>query len=123
MKTSKPTGVTRNACAFRDKWRCVRCGKELYGIQASLHHRRLRSHPFPGLHKTGNLIWLCGSGTTGCHGWVHAHPEESYENGWMVHGWDNPTLVPVTVGGNGRYLLDDYGKARKVTGVVADSLL
>ena len=50
------------------------------------------------------LFWLwaglscflsSGSGTTGCHGWVHAHPREAYEHGWMVHGWANPEEISV----------------------------
>lgn len=27
---------------------------------------------------------LCGSGTTGCHGWTHAHPAAAYGAGLMV---------------------------------------
>jgi hypothetical protein len=23
-----------------------------------------------------------------CHGHVHANPTESYEHGWLLHGWD-----------------------------------
>lgn len=120
MKIDQPSKETCELVDRRDSYRCVRCGVSLYTTYGARHHRKLRSHSYgQEKHSASNLIDLCES----CHGWVHAHPEESYENGWMVHGWDNPTLVPVTVGGNGRFLLDDYGKARNVTGVVADSLL
>ena len=27
-----------------------------------------------------NLLWVCVT----CHDWIHNHPEESYEVGWMV---------------------------------------
>lgn len=42
-----------------------------------------------------NGIGLCGSGTTGCHGWVHAHPAESYRLGYLVHSWDDPEDIPL----------------------------
>lgn len=92
---SEPTRETRSICAERDGYACARCGRSLTGEQASLHHRRLRSHPFAGLHDPSNLIWLCGTGTTGCHGWVHAHPALAYEHGYMVHAWNDPRKVPV----------------------------
>ena len=93
--SSKPSQATRTAVLERDRYRCVRCGQSIRNSQYSIHHRRLRSHPYPGLHEIHNLITLCGSGTTGCHGWVHAHPKEAYEHGWMVHGWANPEEIPV----------------------------
>lgn len=38
-----------------------------------------------------NLVCLCRR----CHGHVHAHPRESYDQGWIVHSWDDPGQVPV----------------------------
>ncbi len=46
-------------------------------------------------HNVENLILLCGSGDTGCHGYVHAHPRESYEKGWMVLSYELPADKPV----------------------------
>lgn len=71
-------------------YRCVRCGAWIDG--GSRHHRQLRRS---GDHTPANLVLLCGSGTTGCHGWVHAHPAEAYRAGLMVHTWDSATVVPV----------------------------
>ena len=90
-----PSRETRETCAERDGYACARCGRSLRGVQASLHHRRRRSHAFDGLHDASNLIWLCGSGTTGCHGWVHEHPELAFEHGYLVHAWQDPRKVPV----------------------------
>lgn len=56
------------------------------------HHRKLRRHG--GSDEGENLITVCGSGTTGCHGWIHSHPTESYRRGWLVHSWDSPEEVP-----------------------------
>lgn len=65
---------------WRDRDRCRRCGT--YTPGGSLHHRQGRGGPNP--HRAAAVILLCGSGTTGCHGYVHANPAESYANGWMV---------------------------------------
>ena len=58
------------------------------------HHRKLRKHG--GTDEAANLLALCGTGTLGCHGYVHANPAISYERGWLVHSWDDPKEVPVT---------------------------
>jgi hypothetical protein len=68
----------------------VRCGRFVDG--GSRHHRQLRRS---GDHTPANLILLCGSGTTGCHGWVHANPRLSLEHGWIVNSWNTPASVPL----------------------------
>lgn len=69
---------------WRDRDRCRRCDQ--YTPGGSLHHRQGRRPDADGRapHRAANLILLCGSGTTGCHGWVHAHPAAAYEAGLMV---------------------------------------
>lgn len=44
------------------------------------HHRLMRSQGGPD--DAGNLLWVCPS----CHHYVHAHPTESYERGWLIRG-------------------------------------
>lgn len=84
----------RRAMYERDGFRCVRCGRHFpEGRGLDAHHRHLRSQG--GMGTLDNGISLCGSGTTGCHGWVHAHPALSYEAGWLVHSWDDPATVQV----------------------------
>jgi hypothetical protein len=61
-----------------------------------------------------NGLDACGSGTTGCHGYLHAHPEESRENGWLVSGWGDPASTPALIwhgGVRAMFLLDDEGGA------------
>lgn len=41
------------------------------------------------------LILLCGSATTGCHGWVETHPAAAHENGWAIRQSDDPLQLPV----------------------------
>lgn len=112
MSRTNPTRETHRLTARRDHYRCLRCGNELDHIWSghSLHHRHMRSHPFPGLHLPANLIHLCGSGTTGCHGWVHNHPKTAMEYGWVVSGYnDHPETVPVWDAHQGWLLLDNQG--------------
>lgn len=42
-------------------------------LRASLHH--ISKHPRDDL--PANLLWLCGDGTTGCHGLVEHHDPET----------------------------------------------
>jgi hypothetical protein len=85
----------REDCIERDGSACFRCGISLGGWPGgSCHHRRLRSGG--GTTTLDNLIMLCGSGTTGCHGWVHKHAQEARSNGWIVSRYGTgPADVPV----------------------------
>ena len=80
--------TARKAVITRDKVcrRCLRPGTDC-------HHRQVR-----GLGGTSdetrafgmdNLILLCRE----CHSHVHLNPEESYAQGWLVHSWDDPSVV------------------------------
>jgi hypothetical protein len=84
-----PTSSTCAVVDERDQRCCARCG--VYVDGGSRHHRQLRRF---GDHSAANLVLLCGSGTTGCHGWVHSHPHESYLAGWLIHSWHDPAEVP-----------------------------
>lgn len=46
------------------------------------------------LHKSANLIALCGSGTTGCHGWVESHRAEARELGYLIQKVESAELIP-----------------------------
>lgn len=106
-----PNTETRRTVLRRDGWKCAICNREIdsHWSGYSIHHRIPRSHPFPGLHEPANLILLCGSGTTGCHGWVHAHPAAAYRMGWLVHNWQTPEHTPLYSHDHGWILLDQHG--------------
>lgn len=78
---------------------CVRCGSAAQGqrgVDWSIQHRKKRSAGID--NSLSNLILLCGSGTTGCHGWVEAHPiEAEHAGGWSVSRYSNPSTTPVLV--------------------------
>lgn len=68
---------------------CEICGKPANNA----HHRKNRSQG--GNHDLSNLLLLCGSGTTGCHGWATEHPADARKGGWSTWRSDDPLKVPV----------------------------
>ena len=99
------TRAMRHLVITRDLGRCVRCG--LYVCdpetftprhQFSLQHRRARGaggSKDPVTNSPVNLIVLCGTGTTECHGWVESHRVKAQRLGFAVAQWQDPELVPV----------------------------
>ena len=49
---------------------CGACGRP----PGSIHHVLQKSSPYFGGDVPANLIALCGSGTSGCHGAIHGNP-------------------------------------------------
>jgi hypothetical protein len=86
--------------AQRDKLReRADCRCEICGWPGNnAHHRKNRSQG--GEDELSNLLLLCGSGTTGCHGWVTSHPAESKRLGLSVWRSDEPEFVPVMYRGS-----------------------
>ena len=104
-----PTRDTTAAVDERDKYRCVRCARDIDG--GSRHHRQLRRF---GDHSAANLVLLCGSGTTGCHGWVHANPALAYATGLMIHSWHDPASVPARYW-SGWFILTIEGRKMEIS--------
>lgn len=96
---------------------CERCGTRLRGdpgVDYSVHHRRPRGmggSKRPSVTSAVNLVALCGSGTTGCHGQIESDRETAYESGWLVRQGADPALIPVPIFGRPglTYLTDDGG--------------
>lgn len=85
--------------AIDGELRCERCGAVgLYdgGKSVTLHHRRKRSQlPKWRLWEPSNCVWLCGDGTTGCHGWVEHNPDAGRMEGFHVRSFEEAREVPV----------------------------
>jgi len=105
--TNDPTPATRRLVLARDLGRCAWCGR-WYGDALNIHHRLLRSHGTD--NSPSNLIALCGSGTTGCHGAVHRKVAVSHQRGMIVRSWLVPAEVAVLTW-RGWMTLDDDGGA------------
>lgn len=91
---------TRTTILMRDGYTCQRCGTApgdaWPGI--NLQHRSARQMGGtnrPHICLPSNGVTLCGSGVTGCHGWVEDHPEKAEELGFVVASWADPATVPV----------------------------
>lgn len=56
-----------------------------------------------------NLVAICGSATTACHGWVESHPDESRAYGWRVDQGQNPAETPILHWQYGFVLLTEDG--------------
>ncbi|MDZ7886575.1 MAG: HNH endonuclease [Mycobacterium sp.] len=91
MKRGIPTKV-RAQLHERAHGCCEICG--VWGAN-NAHHRRNQSQG--GGHTLSNLMLLCGSGTTGCHGWVTEHPHESITQGWTVPSYVRDALADLSV--------------------------
>ena len=79
----------RKQALERDEGVCRRCLRPAEHV----HHRVLK-----GMGGTSdpeiafglaNLVSLCSE----CHADIHAHPQKSYEEGWIVHSWQDPALI------------------------------
>lgn len=82
----------------RDLGRCARCGHADISRPLTSQHRVGRGmggSRADWINQPQNLLTLCGSGTTGCHGWVEHHPREAQAHGWAVSRYaGDPAGVP-----------------------------
>ena len=51
----------------------------------------------PELNLPSNLLSLCGSGTTGCHGDIESNRTLAYEKGWIVKRDHDAAETPVEI--------------------------
>ena len=111
---------SKRAALERQGWHCLRCGTNIHDPSCwpgrSGHHRQLRRVADPDVrHSPVNIIELCGSGTTGCHGWVHQHVKEAERLGLIVPFGIDPLSTPVR-DWHGRWLwLNQDGTATPLT--------
>ena len=74
----------------RSDWRCELCIPEACERgPLHVHHRKLRSQG--GKDEPSNLLVVDNK----CHDFIHAHPAQSYTNGWLVHSYEDPAMVEV----------------------------
>lgn len=92
------TPKTRELVLARDAHTCQWCGRHCYPGDYSLQHRRARGmggSKNPLARSAGNAVTMCGSGTTGCHGYAEQHRTESASRGFTVAQWQNPHDIPI----------------------------
>ena len=126
VKPAKPpadTGPSRSVRALvmtRDGFACVRCGQSTIGRPHSIQHRLSRGSggtSDPRVNSPSNLILLCGSATTLCHGEVTANLDRhDLAAGYRLESWQDPereSVLYVSEYGSGQaaWLLPDGGLA------------
>lgn len=119
-RNTGPTTQTVTLVLERDRWSCVRCGRSIAGGERgrdwSIQHRIPRGmggSRDERLNLPSNLMVLCGSGVTLCHGDVESHREISLAEGFLLRRIQDPTAVPVSAA-EGWVLLDNDGGRRVV---------
>lgn len=107
MKRSRPkpgSGIpddVRAAVLLRDEGKCQRCGMWLANVPSSIHHRKPRKaggrHGAAAdqINDMANLVTLCGTGTTGCHGEIEHDRNQARDDGWLVYEHEDPADVMV----------------------------
>jgi hypothetical protein len=100
-KTNRGLDALKAQARRRDNDTCVKCGVILNG-SGNVHHRRNRGQG--GSRKANvisNLITLCGTPTSGCHGEVTLKPWDcqAAAYGWVLstNGTTDPATEPVMV--------------------------
>lgn len=112
-----PTASARDSKAAkaivdaRDGGRCRRCGHEC-GDDFSRQHRIPRGAGGSAvLDRPSNLVTVCGSATTGCHGWMESRRTDAALLGYILPKL-NPDIDPETeplFTYDGWVLLNDQG--------------
>lgn len=108
--------ITRAGCLARAGWLCERCHGSLDRWDGySLQHRLARGSGGTkrlDINEASWLLVLCGSGVTGCHGWVEAYPALSGPLGYRITSrMCTGDQVPfVTTSGDWWLLDDEFGK-------------
>jgi len=65
------------------------------------------------LHLPANLIALCGSGTTGCHGWVESNRTKAREMGLLIQNVESAEEIPFQDKKGNWWKLDNLGQKER----------
>ena len=66
------------------------------------------------LHKSANLIVLCGTGTSGCHGWVESNRDKARELGYLIQKIESAQEIPFQDKDGLWWYLDNDGGERQL---------
>lgn len=66
------------------------------------------------LHLPANLILLCGSGVTGCHGWVESNRNEARELGFLIQKVESAQDIPFLDTNGSWWKLDNLGQKERL---------
>lgn len=117
---SGPDVKTRRQVIARDLSRCQWCGRYVRTESGwySLQHRRARGMggtSRASSNDPANLLLVCGTGTTECHGWIEAHPQEAEARGFRMNSGAEPSRVPYIDAAGKKWQLDAAGTRRQLS--------
>lgn len=126
-RSTGPRAVVRLVVVSRAGGSCELCGVPVAVVDDdgqvtpvaaySIHHRQPRGMggtDDPAVNSPANLLLLCGTGTSGCHGLVESQRAMAVTNGWLVPRPTDPATVPVELH-DGRRLLTLSGTYEEVS--------
>lgn len=94
MKNTGPSDEIREAVTVRSDGTCEACNR---AAPMSIHHRMPRKMGGTNnlwINSVENLLALCGSGVTGCHGRIESNRADSYDRGLLLRSGMFPWLTP-----------------------------
>lgn len=104
---------SRGLCEVAATPECRTRGRRLDSVVgASVQHRlpgRMGGSKRAAVHSPANLLQVCGSGTTGCHGHMESQRELALVNGWLLHDGEDPAARPALLWNGRRMLLTADG--------------
>lgn len=110
-----PSSAVVDAVLERACYCCEVCGSpcaDQRGTDWSMHHRRPRGMGgtrWTGINLPSNLMLVCGSGTTLCHGAIENYRAGAVAAGWLVLSRTDPATAPVLITRDRWLYLDHVG--------------
>lgn len=110
-RSTGPSSAVVDAVLERDHWSCIVCDDGVCGdrgVDWSIGHRIPRGMGGtrdPRINLPSNLLTLCGSGSTGCHGAIEGVLRAmAYREGWLLQRHCDPLVIPVLIERGRRYV-------------------
>lgn len=126
-RSTGPRAVERLVIVARAGGSCELCGVPVAFVDDdgqvtplaaySIHHRQPRGMGGTSdlaANSATNLLLLCGTGTSGCHGLVETQRALAIEHGWLVPRPTNPADIPVLLFFGDRVYLTPNGTYSEV---------
>lgn len=106
-RRTDPPAATVRLVRERDGHACARCGTTEGLTTQHRVARGMGGTRAAWINEPPNLLTLCGSGTTGCHGWTEANPTKAKQLGYSCPRYIAPTDHPVRTWRGRVWLLPD----------------
>lgn len=109
-----PSREVRRQVIARDLSKCQWCGRHVRTESGwySLQHRRARGMGGSRdavTNQAGNLVLVCGTGTTECHGEIEGNPAQAIARGFRIAAGATPSRVALMDWTGREWLLQDDG--------------